>query len=265
MTLGSRITYPFDIVFKPTCIFTLACTAACGGGVPILMYHSVAPSGDALTVSAVQLDTQLDYLSRGGFNTVSVKEVLDAQDGRGSLPDHPIVLTFDDGFAEHYATVLPLLQKRKQKATFFIVSGWTGTDPAQRKVDPQVHRRHLVWSEVRALRDAGMEIGSHTVTHGSLVDLKHAELQIELEQSKADLERELEMPIDIFAYPFTRQQIRVRQAVQHAGYRAALVGPRGGSDRLELQRITIRGSLSLSDFRGLLAESWATGYTTGGG
>jgi peptidoglycan/xylan/chitin deacetylase (PgdA/CDA1 family) len=229
------------------------------------MYHSVAPAGDPLTVSATQLDAQLDYLSRGGFTTVSVKEVLDAQDGHGSLPDHPIVLTFDDGFAEHYATVLPLLQKRKQKATFFIVSGWTGNDPAQRRIDPQVHRPHLVWSEVRALRDAGMEIGSHTVTHGSLVDLKHADLRVELEQSKADLERELSMPIDVFAYPFTRQHIRVRQAVQHAGYRAALVGPRGGSDRLELQRITIRGSLSLSDFRGLLGESWATGYTSGGG
>lgn len=265
MTPGAAIPYPARIVFKSLFIFTLVAGAGCGGDVPILMYHSVATSGDPLTVSPVQLDEQLDYLSRGGFTTVSVKDLLDAQDGHGSLPEHPIVLTFDDGFAEHYSTVLPLLQKRKQKATFFIVSGWTSNDPAHRKLDPQVHRPHLIWSEVRALRDAGMEIGSHTVTHGSLVDLKPAEQRVELEQSKADLERELKMPIDIFAYPFTRQKIRVRQAVQRAGYRAALVGPRGGADRLELQRITIRGSVSLSDFRGLLGESWATGYTTGGG
>ena len=228
------------------------------------MYHSVAPSGDALTVSPRQLEAQLDYLSRGGFTTVSLKDVLDAQDGHGSLPEHPIVLTFDDGFVEHYATVLPLLKSRKQKATFFIVSGWTADSAAHRRTDP-LHRPHLVWDEVRALRDAGMEIGSHTVTHGNLLELKPAALKVELEQSKADLERELKIPIDLFAYPFTRQRIRVRQAVQHAGYRAAVVGPRGGSDRLELQRITIRGSLSLGDFRDLLGESWATGYTTGGG
>ena len=229
------------------------------------MYHSVAPSGDALTVSEKQLDEQLDYLSRGGFTTVSIKQVLDAQDGHGSLPDHPIVLTFDDGFAEHYSTVLPLLQSRGQKATFFVVSGWTNDDPAHRKLDPQRHRPHLTWNEVRALRDAGMEIGSHTVTHGSLVGLKHPAVRVELEQSKADLERELKMPIEVFAYPFTRHHIRVRQAVQHAGYRAAVAGARGGSDRLELQRITIRGKLTLQDFRDLLGESWATGYTTGGG
>ncbi len=263
--MSSLITYPAEIVSKLSFTFTLAVSAACGGNVPILMYHSVAPSGDPLTVSEVQLDEQLDFLSRGGFTTMTVKEVLDAEDGHGSLPDYPIVLTFDDGFVEHYSKVLPLLQKRHQKATFFIVSGWTGTDAAHRKTDPQGHRPHLIWSEVRALRDAGMEIGSHTVTHNSLVKLKRAELRVELEQSKLDLERELNIPINVFAYPFTRQDIRVRQAVQRAGYRAALVGPRGGADRRELQRITIRGSVSLSDFRGLLAESWGTGYTTGGG
>lgn len=252
-------------MIRASSIIAIACTAACGGGVPILMYHSVAPSGDPLTVSAIQLDAQLDYLSRAGFGTVSVREVLDAQDGHGKLPAHPIVLTFDDGFAEHYSTVLPLLQKRRQKATFFIVSGWTAEDPAHRKVDPQVHRPHLTWAEVRALRDAGMEIGSHTVTHGNLSALNAEAVRVELEQSRADLERELQMPVDVFAYPFTRQHLRVRQAVQRAGYRAALVGPRGGGDRLELPRTTIRGSVTLSDFRDLLGESWATGYTTGGG
>ena len=247
------------------CIFTLLLSVACGGGVPVLMYHSVAPSGDGLTVSAAQLDAQLDFLSRGGFTTISLKELLDAQDGHGSLPAHPIVLTFDDGFVEHFGTVLPLLQKRGQKATFFIVSGWTADSSEHRKTDPQGHRPHLTWTEVRALRDAGMEIGSHTVNHGKLTELHPEAVRAQLEHSKRDLEAKLGQKVSVFAYPFTAHRFGVRKAVVAAGYRGAVVGARGGLDRYELQRFTVHRFLGVEELRAMLTESWATGFTTGGG
>src|ERR671937_2098514 len=99
----------------------LAACAACGQGVPILMYHSVAPQGDALTVTPAELDAQLDFLKSAGFETVTLREVLDAQDGHAKLPHKAIVLTFDDGYVDAATEVLPRLLQRGQKATFFII------------------------------------------------------------------------------------------------------------------------------------------------
>lgn len=245
----------------------LAATAACGGGVPILMYHSVLPagSGDPLAVTPQQLDAQLDYFKQAGFTTVSLRQMIDAEDGHGSLPPHPIVLSFDDGFEESYRTTLPMLQKRGQKATFFVVSGFTAPDAAHRVHDRRSKRPYLVWNEVRALHAAGMEIGSHTVTHGKLTELTPSALWHEVLQSRLDLQTGLGAPVDFFSYPFTAQRFRVRNVVVHAGYSAAVVGPRGGADRFALQRITIHARTTLDDLKSLLSESWATGYTTGGG
>jgi peptidoglycan/xylan/chitin deacetylase (PgdA/CDA1 family) len=246
-------------------IVAVALVAACGGNVPILMFHSVAPSGDALTETPQQLDAQLDYLAKAGFVTVSLREVIDAQQGPGSLPAHPIVLTFDDGFEDAYQAALPLLKKRGQKATFFIVSGFTGADAAHRVHEPATHRPYLIWSEVRALHEAGMEIGSHTVSHAKLTGMKLPALRHELRQSKHVLEQGLGVPIDFFAYPYTSQHSSIRTEVHNAGYRGAVVGARGGDDPFQLQRITMHSRMTVQDLRALLSESWATGYTTGGG
>lgn len=249
------------------CTFLVVASAACGGGVPILMYHSVLPAGhtDPLAMTPEQLDAQLAYLGQAGFTTVSLHEVLEAEDGHGSLPPHPIVLTFDDGYEEAIQTTLPLLQKRGQKATFFVVSGFTAADAAHRVHDRKSKRPYLVWNEVRALHAAGMEIGSHTVTHGKLTDMTNAALWHEVLQSRLDLQAGLRAPIEFFSYPFTAQRFRVRNVVVHAGYRGAVVGARGGTDRFELQRITMHARTSLDDLKALLSEGWATGYTTGGG
>ena len=103
----------------------LACaalSAACGGGVPILMYHSVGDGGDPLTVTAQELDEHLDFLQSAGFTTVTLAQMADAQDGGAKLPRHAVVLTFDDGYLDASTDVLPRLLARGQKATFFIAA-----------------------------------------------------------------------------------------------------------------------------------------------
>ena len=240
----------------------LAACAACGQGVPILMYHSVAPQGDALTVAPAELDAQLDYLQSAGFNTVTLRDVVDAQDGHGKLPHRPIVLTFDDGYADAATEVLPRLLQRGQKATFFIISGFCGEDTGTRVT--QWHKQFLTWPEVAALEQAGMEIGSHTVSHRKLSPLTRADLRAEVTQSRAALERYLGTRIEFFAYPYNDQSKWVRRAVEKAGYRGAVVGARGNGDSFTLQRLTMHRGISPSDLKAMLEDSWETDYTGGG-
>jgi peptidoglycan/xylan/chitin deacetylase (PgdA/CDA1 family) len=227
------------------------------------MYHSVAENGDALTVKPASFEEHLDYLQRAGFTTVTLQQVIDHEDGRASLPAHPIVLTFDDGYEDAYGAALPQLKARGMKATFFLVSSFLGPDVQHRRSEGG--KSYLVWQEALALRDAGMEIGSHTVHHRKLTDLPVHDRRVELEQSKKDLESGLAQPVLFFAYPFTSQHFRARSAVRTAGYRAAVAGAHGGGDRYQLQRITVHRFTTVGDLRDLLGESWATGFTTGGG
>jgi len=226
------------------------------------MYHSVSGNGDPLTVTPEELDAQLDYLQNAGFSTVTLHEVLDAEDGKVSLPRHPVVLTFDDGYEDAATQVLPRLVARGQKATFFIVSGHCARDPASRFV--QDRYRFVTWGEVRALQQAGMEIGSHSVSHRKLTGLHGAEMHAEIEQSRAALQDVLGQPVELFAYPYNAQQRSVRRAVEKAGYRGAVVGAHGNTERFTLQRLTMHRGISPQDLRSMLGETWETAYTGGG-
>jgi peptidoglycan/xylan/chitin deacetylase (PgdA/CDA1 family) len=239
-----------------------ALSAACGQGVPILMYHSVGDGGDPLTVAPPELDEQLDFLQAAGFETITLRQLLDAEENGAKLPRHPVVLTFDDGYLDAATNVLPRLEARGQKATFFIVSGFCGKDESTRVV--QGHRQYLVWPEVRALDTAGMEIGSHSITHRKLTGLQRAELHAEVEQSRSTLRLYVTQPIEFFAYPFNEQARWVRRAVEKAGYRGAVVGAHGNSDPFTLQRLTMHRGITAQDLRSMLAQDWATTFTEGG-
>jgi peptidoglycan/xylan/chitin deacetylase (PgdA/CDA1 family) len=226
------------------------------------MYHSVGDGGDLLTVSPQELDEHLDFLQSAGFTTITLGQVLDAQDGAAKLPRRPVVLTFDDGYLDASTNVLPRLLARGQKATFFVVSGFCGRDPSTRVVDGR--RQYMIWPDVRELDQAGMEIGSHSVTHRRLTGLHRAELHAEVEQSRATLQLYVRQPVQFFAYPYNDQARWVRRAVEKAGYRGAVVGAHGNSDRFTLQRLTMHRGISAAELRSMLSESWETTYTEGG-
>lgn len=226
------------------------------------MYHSVGDGGDALSVTPAELETHLDYLRSAGFETIALRDVLDDQDGHGHLPRHPVVLTFDDGYEDAFTAALPRLVARGQRATFFIVSGFCGTDAASRVA--QGTRRYMTWPEVKALDDAGMEIGSHSVSHRKLLDLSKADLWAEVRHSRDALEGYLGERVELFAYPYNDQMQRVRRAVEKAGYRGAVVGAHGNTDRFTLQRLTMHRGISAADLRSMLSETWETSYTGGG-
>lgn len=120
----------------------------------------------------------------------------------------------------------------------------------------------LTWDQVRALRDAGMNIGSHTRSHRVLFTLKPSELADELAGSRADLERELQTPVRALSYPVgrtLRPLPALRRAVERAGYQAGFsTEPRANLlpdplDRFDLARLPIDRGVSTDRLRLRLA------------
>lgn len=97
------------------------------------------------------------------------------------------------------------------------------------------------WDQAREMESAGIEIGSHTVTHPILTNVSENVLRAEVRESKARLERELGHTTTLFCYPNGDYDAGVRRVVEEAGYRCAVTVEPGlndsRSDMLSLKRV----------------------------
>jgi peptidoglycan/xylan/chitin deacetylase (PgdA/CDA1 family) len=120
----------------------------------------------------------------------------------------------------------------------------------------------MTWDDVRTMRDAGMDIESHSRHHRVLQTLDGADLRDELDGARTDLARELGRPPRVIAYPVGRSIMpypKVRDAVAAAGYRCGLTNASGivplwkKVDRLDVGRLAVDRDLPDAMFLGQLA------------
>jgi peptidoglycan/xylan/chitin deacetylase (PgdA/CDA1 family) len=207
------------------------------GAVPILLYHHLGapPPGDrhaSLYVDRRQFTAQVRALHAAGFHAVTLGQVRRAWRGGPPLPARPVVLTFDDGFAEQDRVARPLLAGRR----------WPGV------LNLQLNRLGvpggLSRAAVRRMVAAGWEVGDHSTTHPDLTRVGAARLRAEVAGSRAAFARELGLTPAFFCYPYGRADGRVRRAVKAAGFLGATttkpVRATPRDDPFALPRIVVR-------------------------
>jgi peptidoglycan/xylan/chitin deacetylase (PgdA/CDA1 family) len=120
----------------------------------------------------------------------------------------------------------------------------------------------MTWDEVRQMRDAGMDIESHSRHHRVLQTLDATGLRDDLDGARADLARELGAPSRVIAYPVGRTIApfpKVRDAVAAAGYQCGLTNASGvvplwkKIDRLDVGRVALDRAISDEMFLAQLA------------
>jgi peptidoglycan/xylan/chitin deacetylase (PgdA/CDA1 family) len=185
---------------------------------PVLMYHRLTGrTGEhPFSLAVTRFRGQLAMLRRLGYRSLSPVTLADAVRRGQPLPPHSLVITFDDGYADTLTVALPLLKEFGFTATCYLVAGAVGgrsdwTDPAPL----------MDWEGARAWLAAGMEIGSHSVSHPDLTRLDDAQVREEVAGSRRRIEDRLGVAAASFAYPFNRVDPRVMDAVAAAGYAAA--------------------------------------------
>jgi peptidoglycan/xylan/chitin deacetylase (PgdA/CDA1 family) len=203
-----------------------------------------------LYVSPERFERQLWTLRRLGLRGVSTSEGVARL--RNTTSPGCVVLTFDDGYADTLTTAAPLMKQYGFTATCYVVSGALGTYNSWdadyvRERKPLMSREQLdQWLA------AGMEVGSHSLSHPRLHELSPEVAQHEIAESRAALRNLLGIPIEHFAYPFGAFTSDIVASVRRAGYSSAVtVLPgiaRASDDRLRLPRILVNGEHGLWKF-----------------
>ncbi len=178
---------------------------------PVLMYHRVNRNQDSsLTVSPETFAKQIHWLRQTRFKFLSLDQASDLS--KTFIWDRSVSLTFDDGFLDNYENAFPLLIQHKIPAALFVVVNWVG------------QKDYVTWDQIRELNQSGISIGSHSLTHRWLPDIKDdVELQSEIADSKKKIEDETGREVRYFSYPVGGVDERVMKKVRDAGYRNAWV------------------------------------------
>jgi peptidoglycan/xylan/chitin deacetylase (PgdA/CDA1 family) len=225
---------PPPAVTRALSLFARRCTS-------VFAYHGVADlplSADPsrLMIPPNVLRSQAKALQDAGFEPVTVSEL-----GRRTVSETPppglVALTFDDAFLNILDPLLSLAEQ-DVPTTVYVTTDWIG-GRFPRMPDAE-HSRILDRGQVRALAQAGVEIGAHTVSHPDLSILPFAESVRELRESREILESITGGPVTTAAYPFGRYSEDSLRAASEAGFDVAVAVEEGrGWDPLAMSRVNV--------------------------
>jgi peptidoglycan/xylan/chitin deacetylase (PgdA/CDA1 family) len=148
--------------------------------VPVIMYHSVgipAPDWNSwyLTCPYQTFRDHLVWLQCRGYHTLTLDELYGHMKEGAGLPRKPVVITFDDGYADNWVFAYPLLKQYGFSATVYVNPEFVDPRPLVRRrvdevpqdrIDTLEERGYLSWNELQQMEQSGvMSIQSHTMTH----------------------------------------------------------------------------------------------------
>ena len=91
-----------------------------GRYIPILLYHGLSGHSRSRNLWVQRFDHQLKSLAETGYTTLTVAELGDILNKKLSLPEKPILITFDDARRDAFHLGDPILEKYGMKATMFV-------------------------------------------------------------------------------------------------------------------------------------------------
>lgn len=230
----------------------------------ILMYHSISdhatPRFKQFTVSPALFAEHMAYLHQHAYTPVTVTQYVHALsqggDASSALPERPVVLTFDDGFADFFTQALPVLKQFNFTATLYVATAFVNCTSRWLRREEEMKRPMVTWEQLTGISAQGIECGAHGHRHLQLDTLPSSLIQEEIIHSKLLLEERLGGTVSSFAYPFGYYTAAVRRQVQEAGYTSACAVKHAMSsettDPYALARLMVKADTSVSALAALL-------------
>lgn len=228
----------------------------------VLRYRKVGPptEEDWLTTTAVpteRLEEEMAKIHRSDWEPVDAKAFVAGLGDPASLPERTLLITFDGGYAHLSERALPVLRRYRFPAVVFVATERVG-ERFTYEPDADTPEALCDWEDLRVLESADVSVESFGLTHQPLTGLSPGDLEREVADSKAAIERRLGSRARLFAYPHGdpgADPAATARVLRLAGYRAAF-GTGGGAlespvdDPFRIGRLTVaQGTDVLSELR----------------
>lgn len=186
----------------------------------VLCYHRFEDRPkDSLAIKPSEFEGQMAALKENGIAVIGMQDFLAWRRNEKSIPPKSAVITIDDGYLSGYKVAWPILQKFGYPFTMFVYTNYI-------KGGPNSGGQSISWEQLAEMRDAGVDIQSHTVSHADLRAKKahptdyEKWLDTEMGDSKRIIENQLGVQVRALAYPYGLHNEFVRAAGLNAGYEA---------------------------------------------
>lgn len=166
-------------------------------GLPVFMYHKVSSNtNDPLTISVENLEKQFSYLSKKGYTSLSLGQMI--HNGNSKLKKRVFTLTFDDGYLNNLEYLYPLLQKYNFHATIMLPVGFIGkTNEWDGENEFLMNYNQLLSMDRRYI-----SFGLHTYRHAALKGQPITAIMDDIEKCKQVLNDNGIKFLPVLAYPY---------------------------------------------------------------
>ena len=201
--------------------------------VPILLYHRFGPvASDSMTVTTNTFDSGLKYLMNNGYKVIPLKDLVDSYLGKKTIPaPRSVVITVDDGHKSVYTDMFPLVRRYHIPVTLFIYPSAISNAPYA-----------MTWGQLREMKEIGLfDFQSHTFWHPNFKKdkkrLKPDEYErfvsMQLTKSREKLEKELNVKVNMLAWPFGIYDDELIRKAMETGYVATFTMERHPASHLD--------------------------------
>lgn len=182
--------------------------------IPILMYHTiedeVSPENQNSHVETANFDAQMNALITNGYTPINFYDLKSYLDGQAPLPEHPILITMDDGYLNNYTNAYPIYQKYNIQATLFVSPYYMKEENTD---------RHFGWNAAKEMEDSGLiDIQSHGYDHTPLPYLSTKDIKYHVSLAVGTIEKYLgPRDVAVVAYPQFRHNRRTVSTLSSLG------------------------------------------------
>lgn len=131
---------------------------------PIIMYHSLLKEksrSGKYTITPDTLKQDLEYIKSNGYTTINMEELINYVYNDGTLPEKPIIITFDDGYYNNFGYAIPILKELNMKAVISIVGEYT--DTYSESGEANLNYGYIRWEDIKnAMQEETIEFQNHT-------------------------------------------------------------------------------------------------------
>ncbi len=193
--------------------------------VPVLMYHSIsdraAPAFRRWTVAPALFADHMAYLAGERYTSLTASEYSACLAGAAGLPEKPVVITFDDGYADFAEQALPVMRTHGLSSTLFVTSGYIGRSSEWLVRERETDRPMLTWDQLVEIGGDDVEYGGHGFSHRQLDTLPLVEALEDVAAGKTLLEERTGRHVSTFAYPHGYSTQGMRRGLADLGFESA--------------------------------------------